>query len=161
MFKLSFCLLPLMCLLCIPVIDFNYGAHYWIYGISLSILISLSVSIIIDNLTDFIGGVSSRLFIPGHADWTLQEQLAGPLNQIRFLIGNHRFSEASVQLEQIITRFPDHAEALFLKAQLLWEGYNNISDAKRMLSQVIKITREDDPYHRLAENLYRDLVKAS
>jgi hypothetical protein len=30
-----------------------------------------------------------------------------------------------------------------------------------MLSQVIKITPEDDPYHRLAETLYRDLVKAS
>jgi len=161
MLKLSFCLLPLMCLLWIPVVEFKYGAHYWIYGISLSILISLSVSIIIDNLTDFIGGVSSRLFVPGSADWTLHEQLAGPLNQIRFLIGERRFQEAFVQLEQIIAKSPDHAEALFLKAQLLWEGYKNISGAKRMLSQVIKLTQEDDPYHRSAENLYRDLVKAS
>ena len=161
MVKLFLCLLPFICLVAIPVVGFNYGAQYWVYGISLSLLLSLFVSIIVEHIAEFVGDVSSKLFISGSAHWTLYEQLAGPLNHVRFLISEHRFSEAFIQLEKIITRTPNHAEALLLKARILWEGFRNVNEAKLMLSQVIKITPEDDPNHLLAESFYRDIIKAS
>jgi Tetratricopeptide repeat len=160
MFRLFLCIFPFICLLAIPVVGFNYGTNYWLFSIPLSILASLLLSIIVDNITEVIGGAASKLFISGSANWTLHETLSGPLNQVRFLKNENRFLEAFVLLEKILTKTPNHTEALFLKAQLLWEGFKNISEAKVMLRQVIKITHKDDTYHRLAESFYRNLIEA-
>lgn len=161
MFQLFWCMFPFICFLAIPVVGLNYGTHYWLFSIPLSILISLLLSLLLENITEVIGGTASKLFIVGSASWTIQEQLTGPLNQVRFLKNEDRFAEAFVLLEKILTKTPDHTEALFLKAQLLWEGFKNIRESKTILSQVIKITQKNDIYHLLAERLYRDLIESS
>lgn len=152
---------PFICFLAIPIVGLNYGTHYWPFIIPLSILISLLISLLLDNITEVFGETASKLFIAGSANWTLQEQLSGPLNQVRFLKKEDRFSEAYVLLEKILTKAPGHTEALFLKAQLLWEGFKNISESKMILSQVIKITQKKDTYRLQAERLYRELIESS
>ena len=51
-------------------------------------------------------------------------------------------------------------EALLIKAQILWEGFNNSAAAKGNLKKIIEIKKDkDEPFYRWASNLYDELTE--
>jgi tetratricopeptide (TPR) repeat protein len=87
-----------------------------------------------------------------------REQLAGDLNVVRHHKLFFRFEEALIKIENVLARDPDFPEALFLKARILWEGYEDREAAKTCLLKIIKVEPDKDAlYHRWALNLYREL----
>ena len=68
------------------------------------------------------------------------------------------YEGALVKLEDILARDPDFPEALFLKAQILWEGFQDRTAAKACLMRVIKIESDKKAMlHRWALNLHREI----
>ena len=55
---------------------------------------------------------------------------------------------------------PLFPEALFLKAQILWEGFENSVEAKRSLRDVMRIVQRDEPLHRWASNLFDRIIES-
>ena len=68
---------------------------------------------------------------------TLRDQFAGDVERIRILKRESRFTEALELAEVILTRDPDHPEALLLKAQILYEGFSKYSAANVCLSRIL------------------------
>ena len=57
---------------------------------------------------------------------------------------------------------PDFPEALFLKAQILWEGFDDREGAKNSLMRIIKVEPDEKAVlRRWALNLYRELSEAN
>ncbi len=85
--------------------------------------------------------------------------MAGTLNEVRLSKREERFEEALIKLEAVLAKDPDFPEALFLKAQVLWEGFNQKAEAKSCLSNIMMLTDKEDTYHNWAASLYRELIK--
>lgn len=86
-----------------------------------------------------IGGLISRRFYGGRkARWNVKEQLAGELDKIRYSQSQGRFSEALALANDFLQHLPHDPEALFLKAQILHEGFGYGESAKKCLEIIIK-----------------------
>lgn len=95
------------------------------------------------------------------AHWSPAEQLEGDLNRARVHKINRRFDQALAVVDEILARCPDFAEALLLKAQILWEGYGDQYTARRCLIDVSQsVPDRNDPLHRWAAALYRSMSSA-
>ena len=81
------------------------------------------------------------------------------------IIGRHhklckRFDEALIKIEDILAKDPEFPEALFLKAQILWQGFGEAEAAKQCLLKVIRIEPDKAAvFHRWSLNLYGDIQK--
>ena len=90
-----------------------------------------------------------------------REQLAGDLNVVRHHKLFNRFDEALIRIEDILAKDPDFPEALFLKAQILHEGFKDREEAKSCLLKIMKAEPDKDAlYHRWALDFYRQLSKS-
>jgi hypothetical protein len=76
------------------------------------------------------------------------ERLAGELDKIRHCKRQKDFDRALYLVNQVIDKAPDLPEALFLKAQILWEGFGNVAAAERHLEKVIQLVDEKEPLHQ-------------
>ena len=61
-------------------------------------------------------------------------------------------------MDAVITEVPDYEDALYLKASILWEGFNDPVEAKRHLDIILKTTSKTDNYHVWASTLYSNIV---
>jgi len=60
------------------------------------------------------------------------------------------FDQALHMVNNLLHENPDNSEAMLLKAQILWEGFENASTAKGCLNRIRELTSEDDKFHRWA-----------
>ncbi len=128
-------------------------------GLVIATAASVVVAICTDVLSGMIGsGSVNTLYGFGRRTSTLRERLAGDLSQARYHKMKQNYDNAMAKLESILVRDPDNPEALFLKAQVLWEGYGDRIAAKECLMQVIKVEPDRNAvYHRWALNMYREI----
>jgi hypothetical protein len=71
------------------------------------------------------------------------------------------YSKALVKINDVLDKDPDFAEALLLKAQILWNGYNNAAGAKQCLLHILKVEPDkNEAFHRWGLALYREIVAA-
>ena len=59
-------------------------------------------------------------------------------------------------VNQVIDKAPDLPEALFLKAQILWEGFGNQA-AEGYLKKVLRLVKVGEPLHRWALNYHEQV----
>ena len=57
------------------------------------------------------------------------------------------FDKVLLKVDAVIAEVPDYADALYLKASILWEGFNDPIEAKRHLDIILKTTSKTDNYH--------------
>jgi tetratricopeptide (TPR) repeat protein len=126
-----------------------------------AIAISATVGSATTVFADILGGGAVDLFYGlGRKTIGLREQLAGDLNVARHHKLFNRFDEALIIIENVLAKDFDFPEALFLKAQILWEGFEDGKAAKECLLKIIKLEPDKDSvYHRWALNFYRELSK--
>lgn len=71
-----------------------------------------------------------------------------------------RYDEALLAVGDALAKDPEFPEALFLKAQILLQGFEAISEANQCLIKVMKTEKDPDAtLHRWARNLYDDITK--
>ena len=128
-------------------------------GILIAAPISAVIAVAGVGLSGILSNAAVNVFYGmRNGNWTLREQLAGDLSKVRVQKMNNRFDDALVSVEGILARDPDHPEALFLKAQILWEGYGDRSGARDFLIKAAKAEPDgQSPLHRWARSLYRDM----
>jgi len=70
------------------------------------------------------------------------------------------YDQALKAVNNILNRDPEFSEALFIKAQILWEGFKNSAAAKGNLKKIIEIKKDkNEPFYRWASNLLDELTK--
>lgn len=126
------------------------GLVYWA-------LACLSLGIIVDMITDAFGTTAGRLYTGKKADWSLREKLQGDLSAVRVQKMKGYHDKALTMLESILARDPSFAEALFVKAQILYESYHDTREALACLTSAIALTKKDEPVHRWAQTLKKDI----
>lgn len=105
------------------------------------------------------GGSISRSFYGGRkAAWSVKEQLAGDLEKIRFSKRQGRFNEALVLVNDFLKHLPHDPEALFLKAQILHEGFGYGQSAKKCLEIIIKEVPASEPLHGWVASYYEGIT---
>jgi len=135
------------------------GSDGAVIGVVTGLAASGFASLLTLLITDTFGGGAAFLFRGRKANWNLREQLEGDINQVRHYKMNRHFDQALVKVEEILTRVPEDPEALYLKASILWEGFDDPIEAKRYLDRVEKTTEKTDPYHIWATSLHAAIVQ--
>ena len=70
----------------------------------------------------------------------------------------NRFDDALLKIEAVLAKDPDFPEALFLKAQILWEGFEDRQAAKECLLKIIKVEPDKKAvFRRWALSFYGEL----
>lgn len=122
------------------------GLIYW--GLS-----CLSLTILVDWVTDAIGTTAGRLYTGKKANWSLREKLEGDLSAARVQKMKGHHEKALTMIEAILAKDPSYADALFVKAQILFDSYRENTEAMACLRQVMTLTPKDEPLHRWAVTL--------
>jgi tetratricopeptide (TPR) repeat protein len=146
------------------LIGFIYGfllRGIWgaIIGFLLGAILSVPASMIVMIISDRAGTVAGALYRGPKANWTIRDQLGGVLNQVRYHKMQNNFDQAFLKVEEALAKDPNFADALLLKAQILWEGFNEPIEAKRCLETIIKTTLKTNNHHLWASTLYAEIVK--
>jgi tetratricopeptide (TPR) repeat protein len=131
---------------------FKHVLLYSIYSIPLCLLYAFMV----ERFGNFFGrvlyGWSSKRASP-------RETLSADLAKAKFSKTNGRFKEALTIVNEVLEKDPDFPDALYIKAVILWEGFENRQDASRYLRKVMALVPRNETLHRWASNYLRDITK--
>jgi len=112
------------------------------------------------NLFDEMLNGFSDVIYNGCLPSNTRDQLAGELIKARLMKAADRFDEALLAVNDTLRRLPNHPEALFLKAQILWEGFANSTAAASCLRTVIQMkSLRDENLRRWSQNMLNDIVE--
>ena len=137
---------------------------FWMSGIT-GVIVAFIASLVISPLILFIldrysRSAASLLYGGGQGTWSQREQLQGDLNTVKHHKMRKEYDQALKAVNSILKVDPDFSEALFLKAQILWEGFENLAAAKGYLKRIKKLKKnKDDAIHRWASALYDELTE--
>jgi hypothetical protein len=95
---------------------------------------------------------------PTGSNTGVRKQLASDLNAVRYHKLCHQFDDALLKIGEVLDKDPDSAEALLLKAQILWEGFGDRNATSKCLQKIL--TAEPDEkavFHRWALNFFNEL----
>ena len=104
------------------------------------------------------GGTASKLWGGKTPIWDLSERYAADFSRARYQKMNKQYNEALRITDHVLKEQPDYNEALFLKAQILSEGYNDTAQAKKYLFKILKTETKNSQVYNWTESLYRELT---
>jgi tetratricopeptide (TPR) repeat protein len=135
------------------------GSSGAVVGLAAALLVSATIGSAASSFTGRLGaGVVNTLFGLGRRTIGIRERMAGDLNVVRYHKLCNQFEDALLKIEAILAKDPDFPEALFLKAQILLEGFEDCQAAKECLLKIIKVEPDKKAvFHRWALNFYREL----
>lgn len=110
----------------------------------LLLLSSTLFLLFLNRAADRAGGFLGSLIMEGRWTITLREQLAGELSKAKCLKSKKEFNEALATVNLILEKMPQHPEALFLKAEILREGFGNHPAARIYLEKILKLKSMPD-----------------
>ena len=132
-----------------------------VVGLLIAFVVSIVAVMISEMLSGFIGGSSQVLFGVGRRTMTLRDQLTGTMSIARNHKMNKRFEQALLSVEEVIAKDPEYPEALFLKAQILWEGFKDVAEAKACLKKIMSLEiNKTDPVFQWTATLHEELARA-
>ncbi len=126
-----------------------------LYALPGSIVAALAVELLAARPGD--GSVDVH-YDMGRVDRTRRDQVLGTLSQARFHKMSRRYDLALACINEVLTADPDFPEALFLKAQILWESDREAAAATQCLIHLMKNEpRKEDAFHRWAVSLCKEI----
>ena len=132
------------------------GLQGVLYGLTVSFLAVFAVELLSGGIGN---GSVNILYGTGRLDRTMRDQFIGTLSQARFHKMSQRHDLALGCVDEVLAAAPNYTEALFLKAQILWEGYQDSAAAKKCLIHVIKVEPDKEaPFHRWSLALYKEIA---
>ena len=128
--------------------------HLWLYSI-FSIPLCLLLAYCIERFGSVLGntfsGWSSRKVSP-------RETLSADLEKAKSSKRNGRFKEAIGIIDQVLEKNPDFPDALYVKAQILWEGFEKRQEASECLQNVMRLIPQEDTLHRWASSFLKEII---
>jgi tetratricopeptide (TPR) repeat protein len=115
--------------------------------IALSLPFSIIVSVFALFIIEILGNVSGSFYWPSKKVNHRQE-LSAYLAKAKFSKGNGRFKDALSIINEVLDKDPDFPDALYLKGQILWEGFENSVESKKLFSRVMQLlSTEEELYY--------------
>jgi uncharacterized membrane protein len=150
--------IPFMCLLGLYIGYVYWGMSGAVSGVVIAAIAGLVISWIVMFLMDAVSGAASGLLSgQREAVWTIREQVQGFLSQARFNKGNRDYPAALSFVNKVLEKDPDFADALFLKAQILWEGFGQSHAAIQFLEKTLSLEDGNKMIQNQAMLLHSDL----
>ena len=132
-------------------------------GAIIGLAAAAAISVILGSTTSIFtatpgGGAAYTRPIPARSTMSLRRQLASDLNVVRYHKLCHRFDDALIKIEEVLAKDPDFVEALLLKAQILWEGFEDCKAARKCLQKILAAEPDENAvFHRWALNFFNEL----
>jgi tetratricopeptide (TPR) repeat protein len=73
---------------------------------------------------------------------------------------NGKFEEARSTIDGVLDKDREFPDALYLKAEILWEGFENASEAKRCLRKVMQLVPREETLHSWASSFFDKIIAA-
>jgi len=128
--------------------------HLWLYSLS-SIPFCFLLAYCLERFGSVLGnlfsGWSSRRVSP-------RETLSADLEKAKSCKRNGEFEEAIEIIDQVLEKDPDFPDALYLKAQILWEGFEKRQEASECLLSVMRLVPQENTLHRWASNFLKEII---
>lgn len=143
---------------------FFYGVRYWGNGLQGSI-VGLIIGIFAYFLGRTIMNVFAKVFgsLAGErtAHWTIREQLQGDMDQALHCKRRKEYPKALNIVNKIIHLDPNFPDALFLKAQIVWEGFRNHKAAKSNIKTIMNLVKDEkETIYQWALSLSKEIDEA-
>ena len=150
----------------LPLFVILGGEYTGEHGRLIGAPVALNLSVVLGFLFRFLkksskGGVDSVLKADQEAPWKHLERQEAGINKARRLKAQNNSDQALKMLNRVLKENPNCPEALFIKAQILLEEFQNSNAASRCLKQVITHTSEAIELNEQAVALYKDLNPGS
>ena len=132
-------------------------------GAIVGLAVSLAVSVLIGSATPIFnaprdGSTVSTGSKPARSSTIVGKQTASDLNAVRYYKLCHQFDDALLKIEEVLDKDPDFVEALLLKAQVLWEGFEDRNAASECLLKILATEPDEKAvFHRWALNFFNEL----
>src|SRR4030042_361978 len=131
-------------------------------GKTILIVLSFPCPILLSIMTIYIvekpASVSGKIYWPSEKI-PPREQLSADLARARYSKGTGHFDKALSIINQILEKDPDFPDALYLKAHILWEGFENSKGALESLIRVMELVKDNEPIYHRASNYYHEVKK--
>ena len=98
-----------------------------------------------------VSGWSSRKVSP-------RETLSADLEKAKSFKRTGEFEKAIEIIDRMIEIDPDFPEALYLKGQILWEGFEKRQEASECLLNVLQRVPKEDTLHRWASSYLKEII---
>jgi len=146
---------------CIPFSFFGIAglALDGITGLLLAAVLCSLISLFTVFVSEGIGGIAGGLYGGRKPNWSIQERYAADFSRARVQKMNKKFDESLLIIDKVLMEQPDFNEALFLKAQILAEGFDDIYDAKKCLIRIFKTEPKHSQLFQWSNSLYKELLK--
>lgn len=132
-------------------------------GAIVGLVAAVAISVLIGPATAIFNGprgsgaISTRSK-PTRSNTILRKQPASDLNAVRYHKLCHQFDDALLKIEEALDKDPDFTEALFLKAQILWEGFGDRNAASKCLQKILAVEPDEKAvFHRWALIIHKEL----
>ena len=115
---------------------------------------SLGVVFLAERLAELLGRLVALIKGTNEGHF---EQLYIEVGRSRDKKDHREYAEALAILDRVLDRSPSFPEALFLKAQILWERHRDSKAAEVYLRKVLQVVPQGDALYRLAVT-YQDEI---
>jgi tetratricopeptide (TPR) repeat protein len=132
-------------------------------GAIVGLAAAVAISVLIGSATPSFNGLRGGSAVstcskPARSNMIVRKQLASDLNAVRYHKLCHQFDDALLKIEEVLAKDPDFVEGLLLKAQILWEGFEDGKAARECLQKILAVEPDEKAvFHRWALNLYQEL----
>jgi len=146
---------------CIPfpflgIVGFIFGG---IIGLFFAVVLCSLIALFTVFVLEGLGGIAGGLYCGRKPIWSIQEQYSADFSRARVQKMNKKFDESLLIIDKVLIEQPDFNEALFLRAQILEEGFDDIYDAKNCLLKIFQTEPKHSQLFQWSNSLYKELVK--
>ena len=132
-------------------------------GATIGLAVAATINVLVGSATSLFNKPQGRNAIrthskPARSGISVRKQLAYDLNAVRYHKLCHQFDDALLKIEEVLDKDPDFVEALLLKAQILWEGFEDSNAARKCLLKILAAEPDEKAvFHRWALNFFYKL----
>ena len=123
---------------------------YSICSIPLCFLCAYSIEKLGSVLGNAFSGWSSK-------KTSLRETLSADFAKAKLRKRRGEYKEAFKIINEVLVKDTEFADAIYLKAQILWEGFKDREGALECLRKVMILVPKQETLHRWASNLFIDI----
>ena len=126
--------------------------------IVLSLPFSIIVSLFALFIIEILGHVSGSVYWPTKKV-NRRQQLSADIAKAKFSKRNGRFKDALNIINEVLDKDPEFPDALYLKGQILWEGFKNSVESKKLFKRVVQLLSTEEELYRWSSH-YIDKISA-
>ncbi len=132
----------------------------WHYGFIITFVLPALITVMLMLFLNVTAGMVAKFYTGPKAKRSPRELLELELPKVRHLRNQQKPDEALKLLNTLLSQDEKCAEALFLKARILHEDYEDLIQARKILKKLLAGTDADPKCRKWAEDLIEEINSA-